>query len=314
MKNHFSKLCLVILFSIATVLNANAAVIFTESIGTVAATTAISAHETANGFDNDSQTMSGTGDIRNTSPSSGYAGASGAANVFLTTGGTRTFQIDGINTTGYTGITLSLGVNKSATAENGTSLTVEYSTDGGAIWTPMTLTANLPTGAGTTGWHLVNYSTNLPASSSLSIRFTNTSTTNQFRLDDIGIQGTAAATCSITAISLASASACNDNGTNTNATDDYYTADVTVTYSNPPASGTLTLTGDVLAGGGSLTANAAFNATTTTFTGVRLKADGTATSITATFSADATCTFTNSTLPAVNACSVAPCNANAGTF
>src|SRR5438552_10589123 len=50
-------------------------VVFTESMGTVATTTSIAAHETANGFDNDNYTMSGTGDMRSSSASSEYFGA-----------------------------------------------------------------------------------------------------------------------------------------------------------------------------------------------------------------------------------------------
>ena len=64
--------------------------IFTESMGTVGGTTAITTHETANGFDNDAYTMTNGGaivsaDLRATTVSSGYTGASGAANVFFTT-------------------------------------------------------------------------------------------------------------------------------------------------------------------------------------------------------------------------------------
>ncbi len=53
-------------------------------------------------------------------------------------------------------------------------------------------------------------------------------------------------TCALTAISFANTSSCNNNGTNASATDDYFTADITVTFSNPPATGNLVLTGDVL--------------------------------------------------------------------
>ena len=60
-------------------------IVFTESIGTVPAgpPLSIANHEAADGFDNDSYTMSGTADIRGTSVSTGYPGASGGANVFL---------------------------------------------------------------------------------------------------------------------------------------------------------------------------------------------------------------------------------------
>ncbi len=64
-----------------------------ETMGNVAATTTITAHESANGFDNDSYTMSGTADVRSSiSFSSGYSGASGGAYVyFVTNASGRTF-------------------------------------------------------------------------------------------------------------------------------------------------------------------------------------------------------------------------------
>ena len=44
--------------------------ISSESMGSVPGTTTMTAHESANGFDNDLLTMSGSGDVRNTTPSS----------------------------------------------------------------------------------------------------------------------------------------------------------------------------------------------------------------------------------------------------
>ena len=111
--------------------------------------------------------------------------------------------------------------------------------------------------------------------------------------------------CALTAISFANPSPCNNNGTTANATDDYFTADITVTFSNPPATGNLVLTGDVLAGGGatSVTVATAGAGPTYTFVGVRLRADGTASAVTATFSADNTCTFSVTNGPNVPSCS-----------
>jgi hypothetical protein len=111
--------------------------------------------------------------------------------------------------------------------------------------------------------------------------------------------------CALTAITFANPSPCNDNGTNTNATDDYFTADITVTFSNPPATGNLVLTGDVLTGGGatSVTVATAGAGPTYTFVGVRLRADGSSSAVTATFSADNTCTFSVTNGPNVPSCS-----------
>ena len=71
----------------------NTGLVFHENIGTVSATTSIATHETNNGFESDSLTMSGTGDVRITATSSGYTDASGGANVFLTNTVGRTFII-----------------------------------------------------------------------------------------------------------------------------------------------------------------------------------------------------------------------------
>lgn len=121
------------------------------------------------------------------------------------------------------------------------------------------------------------------------------------------------APCAISSISFSNIGSCNDNGTPLNPNDDYFTANITVTFANPPASGTLDLTGDVLAGGGPLSLSAPF-ISPLTFTGVRLKADGTASVVTATFSASGSCTFTENNGPTVNSCSVPPCNISGISF
>jgi SdrD B-like domain len=119
--------------------------------------------------------------------------------------------------------------------------------------------------------------------------------------------------CAISNISFANQSTCNDNGTSSNNTDDWFTADITVTFANPPATGTLDLTGDVLAGGGatSVPVATAGAGPTYTFTGVRLRADGTASSFTAAFSANTACTFSATNGPNVPACSTPICSVTA---
>jgi hypothetical protein len=172
--------------------------VFTESIGTVSGTTAISAHEAANGFDNDAFTMSGTGDIRNTSSSTGYTGASGAANVFLTTSNNN-FQIADINTTGSSNLSLSFGVTKSTTPSNGSELVVEVSADG-ISYSALTI-SSLPTGSGTATplWYYRTATGSIPAVADLRVRFRNTSSTVQFRIDDISLTGDASSTATISA-------------------------------------------------------------------------------------------------------------------
>ena len=58
-----------------------------------------------------SYTYAGSGDVRNSTVSSGYAGASGTNNVYLNTN--RSFIISGINTLGYSAISLSYGLYNS---------------------------------------------------------------------------------------------------------------------------------------------------------------------------------------------------------
>lgn len=115
--------------------------------------------------------------------------------------------------------------------------------------------------------------------------------------------------CSVNSISLSNISACNNNGTSANTADDTFTADVTVTYSNPAATGTLNLSGD----GTAAIAVGSIAATSHTFAGVVMSADGGVISLTASFSGDSVCTFTNASAgTAPNPCSFAPpvCSVN----
>lgn len=167
-------------------------VIFTESMGTVSANTAIATHEANNGFDNTVYTMSGTGDIRSSTASTGYTGATGLANVFLTNNSTSTFQISGISTLSCTDLELSFGAFKSTTASDMTELVVEFSTDG-TSYTAVSIPAQ-PTGAGTANWRLITL--NLPAGASgqanLRLKWRNTVSgtgSPQFRIDDVTLNG-----------------------------------------------------------------------------------------------------------------------------
>ena len=109
------------------------------------------------------------------------------------------------------------------------------------------------------------------------------------------------AQCSISSIISSNISACNDNGTPNIISDDTFTADVTVTFADAPASGTLDLTGD----GTASVDVGSIGTTTHTFTGLTMTADGTPIALTATFSADAACTLSSSnTGQAPNQCSV----------
>lgn len=162
--------------------------IFTESIGTVGGTTLLATHEAANGFDNDSYTMTGTGDVRNTSPSSGYTGSSGGANIFITNTSGVFFQIEGINTLSCTLTSITYGIFKSSTASNGSDMICEVSSDG-TSYTALTSSA-LPTGSGTAIWHLRTSTGTIPSTANLRIRFRQNGTTTQYRIDDVKLNGT----------------------------------------------------------------------------------------------------------------------------
>jgi hypothetical protein len=176
--------------------------IFTESMGSPSGTTSIASFESANGFDNDPYSMTGTGDLRTTAASTGYIGATGAGNVFLTNNGTANFQISGISTTGCTSLILSFGAYKSTIASNMSELLLEYSIDG-ATYNPVTFSLQ-PTGSGTSNWRLITVS--LPSvagnQANLRLRWTNTSTTPQFRIDDITLSGSCSVSNTITTSTL----------------------------------------------------------------------------------------------------------------
>jgi hypothetical protein len=167
------------------------AIIFSETFGTPTGTISFGAFT---GYTNGvGLSFSGTGDIRDTTLSN-YGGASAGGNVFLTNIGSSSLQINGINTQGYdpTSFALTFGAYKSTTASDLTNLVIAYSTNGTTFFNLSPTVPAQPTGSGTALWRLISIiPTNLPVSNSLSLRFTNTSTTSQVRLDDISLSATA---------------------------------------------------------------------------------------------------------------------------
>ena len=163
--------------------------ILTENMGSPATTTAIA----SNTFQNStgSLTYSGTADIRNSSVSTGYTGATGGGNVFLTNTIGTNFQIANISTIGYATLTLQFGAFKSTTASNMSELVLEYSTNG-STYSALTIPAQ-PTGTGTASWRLIS-SISLPVAAcnvaNLRLKWRQTSATPQFRIDDIKLTGT----------------------------------------------------------------------------------------------------------------------------
>lgn len=112
--------------------------------------------------------------------------------------------------------------------------------------------------------------------------------------------------CSISAITVSNISGCDDGGTNNNTGDDTFTADVTVNFSGPPATGTLNIIGD----GSASVSVGAIGTSSYTFTGVTMQANGGPISLSAFFSASASCSLSN------NNAGTAPasCSPNAPTI
>jgi hypothetical protein len=167
-------------------------VITQETMGTVGGTTTIAAHETANGFVNTALFMNSGGatnpaDLRATSVSSGYTGASGGANVFFTsTSGQYGFAIDGINASAYTSLSLQFGYRK----ESGTvlpTLAVDYWN--GTTWVNIPFTFSQAASA-SIAWYQ-SPAISIPAAgqiNGLKIRWLKSGTAST-RIDDITLTG-----------------------------------------------------------------------------------------------------------------------------
>lgn len=132
-----------------------------------------------------------------------YPNASGGALLYMNNADVY-FQISGINTTGYQGLELSFGYDKSANAATLDQFKVEYSTDG-TVWTPINMThwtrqkdtteggpSTFPT-TSATGWYYITCeadSNTIPATAALQLRFTDLHLVNsQVRIDDIKLTG-----------------------------------------------------------------------------------------------------------------------------
>jgi hypothetical protein len=162
-----------------------------ETMGTVGSgTQTIAAREAAGNFDLVALTYVGSADMRTTTPSTGYAGASGGYNTLIQA--QENFEMQGINA-GSCSVTDSIrfGLFKTTNASNGIDyLTLEYSNDNGFSWSSISFPA-LPTGSGTAKWYKVAAA--LPSGAlvaNLRIRFRSTlvgtsSSNPQFRVDDI---------------------------------------------------------------------------------------------------------------------------------
>lgn len=118
--------------------------------------------------------------IRNTSPSSGYTGASGNGSLYTAAGGALT--VSNINITGTKFITFSCGTQ--ATSAN-TAVTYQFNTQASA--SSLTATTNKTTGPGT--WGLVSYTKLAVPSGATSVTLVIT-INSASRIDDLKIDAT----------------------------------------------------------------------------------------------------------------------------
>lgn len=163
--------------------------LFSENMGTPLANTLVNSYS---GWQNQgvysfSSSTTPQADVRSTTPSSGYSGASAGGNIFLgfstlPVSSVRDVTISGINSLHYTGLTLSFGMLRSALTD---ALTVEVSSDGSS-WTALTFTQ-----PPTTGWTLITPTGTIPATANLRIRFSKGQNSTQFRIDDVKLTGSA---------------------------------------------------------------------------------------------------------------------------
>lgn len=163
--------------------------IFTENIGSPSVTTSITSHTFQNSstftFSNGGATNSA--DIRNTSASSGYSGASGNGNVFFTsTSGSYGFAIEGIDVSTYTSLEIRFAYRK----ENATvlpDLTLDYWNGSSYVNVPFSF--NEAANA-SVAWYMVNW-ISLPAGaqiSTLRLRWVKAGG-QSVRLDDVTLRG-----------------------------------------------------------------------------------------------------------------------------
>ncbi len=175
--------------------------IFSENMGTPGGDTNIATYATGTApatFQNKATLTYGIGDqlntteVRTTSASSGYAGASGNGNVFFPgTSGNYGFSIESIDASAFNSLQLSYAYRKGSTSnlptvsvdywngaswvtiENTPSALFNEAANAGAVWY-LAKTLSLPVGAQING---------------LKIRFVN-SGTESFRIDDVKLTGT----------------------------------------------------------------------------------------------------------------------------
>ena len=169
--------------------------IFTENCGNPAPTTSAA---TYTGWQNNATLTYAASatypDVRTSTPSTGYTGASGNGNIYFNatsvigTSGTINVVISNINTSSYTNLVLSFGFLKTNNAWSN-EVVVEVSSNG-TTWTSLTMSPSTGTGTASV-WQYLTASGSIPSTANLRIRFryASTSSTNTVRIDDIKLVG-----------------------------------------------------------------------------------------------------------------------------
>jgi hypothetical protein len=159
--------------------------VFTETFGVSSANAKIDDYK---GFSNTAKLkFSGNAEIQSQASSANkYANASGGANVRIANVSETNITISGINTSAVKQPAIGFAILKGPNSSNGSELAVEYSIDGGKVWTGVKFQP-LPTGEGTGLIWNYRETAPVPQVANLSLRFRQTGSFVVFRLDDISI-------------------------------------------------------------------------------------------------------------------------------
>lgn len=155
-----------------------------ETVGTPSAALIVASY--SGWINNGVLSFSGNAEVQNTNPSNNLS-ASGGGNVFFTNVTGTYLEISGFApSTVPQGLDITFGMY-GYNASNLSELVLEYSTDGGTTYTPLTYKRLFRNYLPPTPWDVM-VSDPLPGSinfSNFKIRFRQTSATQQFRIDDI---------------------------------------------------------------------------------------------------------------------------------
>ncbi len=135
-------------------------------------------------------THTGDGEV-STGTSSDYPGASGDRNVFLR-GNNEFYTIGNIDAGGFSQLELTFATRKNSRNDDGASLGLEVSTNGGTSWTTLPGITLPTTTESNATWYVRTVDVPVAASGTMAVRFTSTTGT-RYRLDDVELTGQTAA-------------------------------------------------------------------------------------------------------------------------